>query len=221
MSVLEHLRLGGAHGRAVLVTRHEQLSRCCVDGEVCCGPVGLRAVGPERTDRDGDECRVGGTQGSKVDADGPGLDEHVGAQGELSEGFLPRRSSEIDHDTALAAVPRDEGERAVGVRRIAGEGPECTDAAAARLLHEQHVGPEGVQHLRRNLAPVIREVQHAIGIDHHPISPGKPALETGTGWLRPHDDSPRVLLPPCRSYPFGAMRREVVTSPVLPAPNPV
>ena len=67
------------------------------------------------------------------------LDQDVGVRTELLEARAAGLEVEIDHSAALAGIPVEKGERSVGLRPIAREGPAQAIRIAARRLDLDHV----------------------------------------------------------------------------------
>ena len=177
--VEERLRDRRPHGRAVVVAGHRQLARGGVDREVRGRPRRLRAVRPERRDRDRHERRIGSTQRGEVDGHRAALDHDVGAGAQPGQAVPPGVRFEVEHDAALAAVPAPKRQRALGVPAVTGERAAPSAARTLRRFDEHDVGAEPGEHERGEVAALVGQVDDPIPLQHPAalsVAPDRPIV---------------------------------------------
>ena len=86
------------------------------------------------------------------------LDEDVRTVTERGEARPPRGVVEIEDDAALSQVPKQEGERTVRSRNVAGEGCREPVGIGTRPLDPDHVGAEVGEHAAGERAAEIGQV---------------------------------------------------------------
>src|SRR6185436_4145988 len=89
------------------------------------------------------------------------FDDDVGPRHQVEQQIAPAWLRQVERDAALRGVVREPDERAFAIVGVAPERPPATQGIARRWLDLDDVRAEIAEELRREVARLAREIEHA------------------------------------------------------------
>src|SRR5207248_11063812 len=160
-------RQARAYGRAVGISRGEEVSAGGERGEIRCAPVAPRAALAERRDRTEHDAGIARTLRVVADAalgENAGrasLEHRVGALAQIEKQLAAARLLEVEGDAALAGVLCQPSQRALGIGDAVPEGPAPAQRMAAGRLDLDYVRTEITEQSAGQQPRLVREVEDA------------------------------------------------------------